>query len=91
MPVTFRLFSRETFPLNLIPGVDADKAIVSGTVVLCCRAVAPTARGYTGEASPWALSGALRPSAAPEPDGIFEERGCGFCAGVVINNHRIVL
>ena len=44
IPVTFRLFSRETFPSNLIPGVDADKAIVSGTVVLCCKAAAPTAR-----------------------------------------------
>ena len=44
IPVTFRLFSRETFPSNLIPGVDADKAIVSGTVVRCCKAAAPTAR-----------------------------------------------
>ena len=24
IPVTFRLLSRETFPLNLIPGVDAE-------------------------------------------------------------------
>jgi hypothetical protein len=34
MPVTLRLLSRETFPSNLMPGVDAGKVIVSGTMVL---------------------------------------------------------
>src|ERR1700733_2459652 len=90
IPVTFRLLSRETFPLNLIPGVDADKAMVSGTMVLCCNSVAPTARGSVEDASPWALSGALGPSGGTEPAGIFDGRGCSFGAGVVINNHKVV-
>src|SRR5580704_14136852 len=91
MPVTFRLLSRETFPLNLIPGVDADKAMVSGTMTFCFNSVAPTASGSVEGTSPWALSGAVGPSGATESAGIFAGRGCRFGAGVVINNHKVVL
>ena len=44
IPVIFKLLSRETFPSNLMPGVDADKVTVSGTVVLCFKVAVPRAR-----------------------------------------------